>query len=200
MKAPGTPGRRAVDSYIEVGYTDQRTNHWNRLGGNRIRINRVQARSGSQGEPVVVASFAADEQQGALGRCDHCADPTSPQRGLKIRVEQDAQASSRNRLAAAADAQAGPDRAPGTVGGNQVSGGDPTRWHCRPAGADNGWRPHHVCGDGGLVLLDVDNCAAIEQLRTELGAALQQNGFHSVLVACVMCGGAQPVLAGQCER
>jgi hypothetical protein len=200
MKAPGTPGHRAVDSDVEVGYTDQRTNHRNRFGGSRIRINGIQVRSGSQGEPVVVASFAADEQQRALSRGHHCADPTSPQRGLKIRVEQDAQTSSRNRLAVAAYAQAGADRAPGTVRGNQVSGGDPTRWHDRRARADSGRRPHHVRGDGGLVLLDVDRCAAVEQLGTQLGAALQQNGFHPVLVAGVVRGGAQPILTGQCER
>src|SRR6185312_13325606 len=93
-----------------------------------------------------------------------------------------------------------PRPAPGTVRGNQVSGGDPTRWHDRRARADSGRRPHHVRGDGGLVLLDVDRCAAVEQLGTQLGAALQQNGFHPVLVAGVMRRGAQPVAAGQCER
>jgi hypoxanthine phosphoribosyltransferase len=50
------------------------------------------------------------------------------------------------------------------------------------------------------VLLDVDGCAAIEQLGTQLGAALQQNRFHPVLITCIVRGGAKQVSAGQCER
>src|SRR3984893_9060561 len=134
----GTPGHRAVNRNVEVGYPDHRPDQRNRLGSSRIRINGIQVGSGCQGEPVVVSSFAADEQQGALSRCDHCADPPSAQCRLKVGSEQDAKTSSRNRLAVAAYAQAGADRAPGTVGGNQVSGGDPTRWRGRPARADSG--------------------------------------------------------------
>jgi hypothetical protein len=44
-----------------------------------------------------------------------------------------------------------------------------------------------------------DGGAAIEQLGTQFGAALQQNGFHSLLVAGVVRG-AQPVLAGGAAR
>jgi len=40
-EGPGAPGHRAVNRYVEVGYTDHRPNHRNRLGGNRIRINGI---------------------------------------------------------------------------------------------------------------------------------------------------------------
>src|SRR5258708_5397998 len=97
-EGPGTPGHRAVNRNVEVCYTDQRPDHRNRLGGSRIRINGVQVGSGSQGEPVVVASVAADEQQGTLSRGDHCADPPSAQCRLEVGIEQDAKTSSWNRL------------------------------------------------------------------------------------------------------
>ena len=40
-EGPGAPGHRAVNRYVEVGYTDQRTDHWNRFDGNSIGIDGI---------------------------------------------------------------------------------------------------------------------------------------------------------------